>query len=178
MSYRQIMFLDFYSLQNPVFCFVFFFQAEDGIRDIGVTGVPTCALPIFFVSLLQTVCLLGPIACFAYTIREFPDDPGMTDRGLVDVVSLWYYVGLALCGLGFWLALQRDPLRQRLLAAQTAVLIVVIHALPALAYEAVRPFWAYKHIGVVDYITQNEGVNRSIDVYHNWPGFFALGSIL
>src|SRR3712207_8830210 len=26
--------------------FCFFFQAEDGIRDIGVTGVQTCALPI------------------------------------------------------------------------------------------------------------------------------------
>src|SRR3712207_6254662 len=26
---------------------VFFFQAEDGIRDIGVTGVQTCALPIW-----------------------------------------------------------------------------------------------------------------------------------
>src|SRR5207253_8438996 len=28
-------------------CFVFFFQAEDGIRDGHVTGVQTCALPIF-----------------------------------------------------------------------------------------------------------------------------------
>src|SRR5947209_14643040 len=28
------------------FFFFFFFQAEDGIRDIGVTGVQTCALPI------------------------------------------------------------------------------------------------------------------------------------
>src|SRR5256884_4092416 len=27
--------------------FVFFFQAEDGIRDVAVTGVQTCALPIF-----------------------------------------------------------------------------------------------------------------------------------
>src|SRR2546430_10796116 len=26
---------------------VFFFQAEDGIRDLTVTGVQTCALPIF-----------------------------------------------------------------------------------------------------------------------------------
>src|SRR3712207_9358465 len=26
----------------------FFLQAEDGIRDIGVTGVQTCALPILF----------------------------------------------------------------------------------------------------------------------------------
>src|SRR3712207_8938293 len=28
-------------------CVFFFFQAEDGIRDIGVTGVQTCALPIY-----------------------------------------------------------------------------------------------------------------------------------
>src|SRR3712207_6982722 len=27
--------------------YFFFFQAEDGIRDIGVTGVQTCALPIY-----------------------------------------------------------------------------------------------------------------------------------
>src|SRR3712207_5626305 len=34
----------------------FFFQAEDGIRDIGVTGVQTCALPIL---LLAVVALIG-----------------------------------------------------------------------------------------------------------------------
>src|SRR3712207_4551511 len=36
--------------QSPSPCVVkqlFFFQAEDGIRDIGVTGVQTCALPIY-----------------------------------------------------------------------------------------------------------------------------------
>jgi len=30
-----------------LFIFFFFFQAEDGIRDDLVTGVQTCALPIF-----------------------------------------------------------------------------------------------------------------------------------
>src|SRR3712207_7746589 len=30
-----------------ILLFFFFFQAEDGIRDIGVTGVQTCALPIW-----------------------------------------------------------------------------------------------------------------------------------
>src|SRR2546430_7927959 len=29
------------------FIFCFFFQAEDGIRDLTVTGVQTCALPIY-----------------------------------------------------------------------------------------------------------------------------------
>src|SRR5256885_4698761 len=31
----------------------FFFQAEDGIRDYKVTGVQTCALPIFFTFAVQ-----------------------------------------------------------------------------------------------------------------------------
>src|SRR3712207_8946655 len=32
---------------KEMFRYIFFFQAEDGIRDIGVTGVQTCALPIW-----------------------------------------------------------------------------------------------------------------------------------
>src|SRR2546430_11413558 len=30
-----------------ILCIFFFFQAEDGIRDLTVTGVQTCALPIY-----------------------------------------------------------------------------------------------------------------------------------
>src|SRR2546421_3830954 len=34
--------------------FFFFFQAEDGIRDLIVTGVQTCALPIYLLQQLTT----------------------------------------------------------------------------------------------------------------------------
>src|SRR5437763_12230512 len=34
--------------KGSILCLIFFFQAEDGIRDTSVTGVQTCALPIFF----------------------------------------------------------------------------------------------------------------------------------
>src|SRR5690606_40026720 len=35
------------SLFMCTYLFFFFFQAEDGIRDFHVTGVQTCALPIY-----------------------------------------------------------------------------------------------------------------------------------
>src|SRR3712207_9431387 len=38
---------------------IVFFQAEDGIRDIGVTGVQTCALPIFGAELLLARDVVG-----------------------------------------------------------------------------------------------------------------------
>src|SRR5256884_3934286 len=53
---------------DVVLCVVFFFQAEDGIRDVAVTGVQTCALPISF--------LAGPgVPGMALTLL-----PGLTPR--------------------------------------------------------------------------------------------------
>src|SRR5205809_5220561 len=40
------MFISSHILASHSFCVLFFFQAEDGIRDVAVTGVQTCALPI------------------------------------------------------------------------------------------------------------------------------------
>src|SRR2546429_841834 len=40
-----LLYLFFLRIILAICCF-FFFQAEDGIRDVAVTGVQTCALPI------------------------------------------------------------------------------------------------------------------------------------
>src|SRR3712207_204886 len=45
-----------------------FFQAEDGIRDIGVTGVQTCALPIW--SILRTPLTGGRLEWVAWGFRN------------------------------------------------------------------------------------------------------------
>src|SRR2546422_6385499 len=45
-----------------VFSFVFFFQAEDGIRDVAVTGVQTCALPICIGLILGLLTRLAALA--------------------------------------------------------------------------------------------------------------------
>src|SRR5256886_15021885 len=44
--YRMLFFVLQISLIRRSRFYVFFFQAEDGIRDLTVTGVQTCALPI------------------------------------------------------------------------------------------------------------------------------------
>src|SRR2546430_3116357 len=38
---------------------IFFFQAEDGIRDLTVTGVQTCALPIYRIADLSVLESIG-----------------------------------------------------------------------------------------------------------------------
>src|SRR3712207_8362268 len=67
---------------------IFFFQAEDGIRDIGVTGVQTCALPI---CAIPAVGFRGSAPGFAPTdneaaMRRWSDDPLTTKEFRVDLV--------------------------------------------------------------------------------------------
>src|SRR3712207_9187133 len=54
-----------------------FFQAEDGIRDIGVTGVQTCALPISRLSALALVDVATGAPCCEEVDRASrpPDNP-------------------------------------------------------------------------------------------------------
>src|SRR5256884_130001 len=49
------------------FIVFFFFQAEDGIRDVAVTGVQTCALPICISSARRRL----PLRCDAYPACGF-----------------------------------------------------------------------------------------------------------
>src|SRR2546421_3761161 len=53
--------------------FFFFFQAEDGIRDLIVTGVQTCALPIAKVSPSVSPTLAQHVVCAkAWLLRGSP----------------------------------------------------------------------------------------------------------
>ena len=55
------------------FAFCFFFQAEDGIRDYDVTGVQTCALPIFYMVARGGSWVDDARACrTAYRYRAMP----------------------------------------------------------------------------------------------------------
>src|SRR5689334_25444006 len=54
--------------------FFFFFQAEDGIRDGTVTGVQTCALPIYANKVSRVPCSPGDFICVGFSAgRAVPE---------------------------------------------------------------------------------------------------------
>src|SRR5712675_3101529 len=58
----------------------FFFQAEDGIRDVAVTGVQTCALPISIIAKIKP----GSEA----VIRQYGNTIEKTIAGLPDALEV------------------------------------------------------------------------------------------
>src|SRR5258708_26204661 len=65
-----------------VLLYIFFFQAEDGIRDDLVTGVQTCALPIYAASRVMSITLEAAwnpphkaVRCPLYVAKKLVSQP-------------------------------------------------------------------------------------------------------
>src|SRR5204863_3397714 len=65
------------------FVVCFFFQAEDGIRDLYVTGVQTCALPIS----MDLAAAWRAAACVSRVAVPPPGDVAITEVGLAALTT-------------------------------------------------------------------------------------------
>jgi GNAT superfamily N-acetyltransferase len=96
--------------------------------------------------------------------------------GLLDALPLPYFLALALLLVGFVEAATRSDPSARLLGAYVLALIVLLHGTTPLLYDEPRYAWTYKHLGVIELIASTGAVDREIDIYNNWPGFFAANA--
>jgi GT2 family glycosyltransferase len=105
-------------------------------------------------------------------------DLGRVDGfGLLSAMPPTYFFAFALLIAGFISAISRSVIHRELLALYVVALILVIHGTTPLLYDEPRYAWTFRHIGVINFIAHSGGaVNRDIDVYNNWPAFFALNA--
>ncbi len=105
----------------------------------------------------------------------------MTDLGLLSVLPVTFYVALGVLTVSFITLVHRERVGDLVLYAHAGLLILIIHGTPAILYSTLRYSWAWKHVGIVDYIQRNGTVDPDIatlDVYHNWPGFFGASALI
>lgn len=96
--------------------------------------------------------------------------------GLPANLPIVFYAGVALLAVSALAELARArPTRWRM-ALHAAGLVVMLYATPAILYPQGRYSWLYKTIGVVQYINEHGQLDRHIDIYQNFPGFFALAA--
>jgi hypothetical protein len=98
------------------------------------------------------------------------------DYGLPPALPWLWYGSLAalVAGAGWCLVASRFDGRRA--GAYTVSVALVLFGTVPVAADAPRYAWVYKHIGVVRYIEAHGTVDWSVDIYHRWPGFFALSA--
>ena len=96
--------------------------------------------------------------------------------GLPAQLPVIFYAGVALLVLSAVVELTiENPSRWRM-ALHAIGLVVILYGTAALLYPEGRYSWLYKTIGVVQYVNAHGQLNSTIDIYQNWPGFFALAA--
>jgi hypothetical protein len=96
--------------------------------------------------------------------------------GLVATLPIVFYAGLALLVVSAAVALvHHTPSRVRM-ALHAVTLVIMLYGTAPLVYPEGRYSWLYKTIGVIQYVNQHGQLNKNIDIYQNWPGFFAFAA--
>jgi hypothetical protein len=96
--------------------------------------------------------------------------------GLPGVLSPIFYAGLALLIVSAGIEFSRRLLSPIRLALHAVALVVILYGTAPLIYQEGRYAWLYKTIGVTQYVGVHGSLDRTIDIYQNWPGFFALAA--
>jgi GT2 family glycosyltransferase len=134
------------------------------------------------VTLIATIMpLVVAIALWLQSLGSV-DLSAMTDLGLVSVLPVTYWAALLIVVATIPVLIHRDRTATVLLVAYLAALIMILHATPVLLYDSLRYGWAWKHVGVVDYIVRNKSLEPQVgglfNAYQAWPGFFALNAVV
>ena len=115
------------------------------------------------------------LVLYGLTLRSVPADR-VGPYGLVPALARPVLVAVGLVVVGIAMALGSRSLVVNRLRAYLLVLIFFLYGTAALVYREGRYAWLYKTIGVVQYVNAHGALDRHIDIYQNWPGFFALAA--
>ncbi len=119
--------------------------------------------------------LIAAVVLWLWSLTDV-DLRAMTDVGLLSVLPSTFFVALALLTVGFVFTVEHQSHRHLLGGAYLLTLSAMAHATPARLYGTVRYSWSWKHLGIVDFIQRNGGVDpdvQSLQIYHGWPGLFS-----
>jgi hypothetical protein len=124
---------------------------------------------------LPDLLLPVSVALWAYGVSA-TNATKLGDYGLPPLLPPVFYAGIALLVVSATVELLKSRLSPTRMALHVTALVVMLYGTAPLIYQAGRYGWLYKTIGVVQYVNAHGQLNPQIDIYQNWPGFFAFAA--
>jgi len=124
---------------------------------------------------VSDVALPVSIALWAFGVSR-TNATTLGPLGLPAQLPVVFYAGVALLVLSAVIELTIEQASRWRMTLHAIGLVVMLYGTAPLVYPEGRYSWLYKTIGVVQYINEHGQLNSHIDIYQNWPGFFALAA--
>ena len=97
-----------------------------------------------------------------------------TDLGFVSAAGPWFWLALSVSVAGFVFAVRARRFHWQVALLTLGVVVLILYATPSVVEGAARVEASYRHLGVSDHIARSGELDRGLDAYFNWPGFFAM----
>ena len=123
------------------------------------------------VTVVASALLAASLVLWAASLRSI-DLGRVTDVGLIAALPPTFFAALLLLTASFVLAVGRRIVP--LLFLQLGAQVLVLFGTPSFIEYGPRTQSAWRLAGIVDYIARNHSIDRGIDAFFNWPGFFIL----
>jgi hypothetical protein len=104
------------------------------------------------------------------------DISNMTDVGLISILPIPFFVSLISLVASYFFSLFQSKFTPFVLFLHLFLLIFILFGTTIWIEEVPRFNVTWRHIGVIDYIIENQGVGTKVDVYLGWPGFFIVNA--
>jgi hypothetical protein len=128
-------------------------------------AVGHAALPVAAVALA--------VASWVLTLASV-DASKIGSLGLVSALPAPAFVALGLLTCSFCVTLVRDVRPAPLALLHVLALIFMVYGATTLIEVVPSLNVTWRHAGVTRFVMETGGVDRSVDAYSNWPGFFVL----
>jgi hypothetical protein len=138
-------------------------QVEDA------TGGSTRSRRVAIADILLPIAIVFVVIALTHTHATH-----LGEFGLPAELPLLYYVGAALLVVSSCWQLSQPLISKVRLSAHLGAFVALLFGTAPLVFREPLYFYLYKYVGVVQYVTRYGSLNSHIDIYQNWPGFFAL----
>jgi hypothetical protein len=98
--------------------------------------------------------------------------------GLLPVLGLPFLVAITVTAAILMIALRFIRTEWPIASAALVLLLIEFNGTQVIVDAVPLSSWAYKHFGVVDYMVHGGPLNDPLDIYQQWPGFFAAATEL
>jgi hypothetical protein len=163
------------------------FALPDG--DVRIEGVSAVVLELLGVTTVSQPAAARPgpatfvhaaapvgaaVLWFAALARVDAGD--VSDLGIVSALPLAAFAALALATVSFAALIARREPRDGLALIHVVALIAMLYGATGAIGDVPSFSVTWRHAGVAEHIAEHGSVDRAIDAYFNWPGFFALAA--
>jgi hypothetical protein len=149
--------------------------AQPASPDPGEVVAPTRG-PSFAARIhLSDICLPYSLGLWIFALTRI-DTARLGGLGLPAILPIAFYAAVVLLVLSAATELARPEPDKVRMSLHAIILVVILYGTAAIIYPEGRYSWLYKTIGVVQYVNAHGALNPNIDIYQNWPGFFAVAA--